>query len=104
MFVHELGEGSTPSLVLAYHVMGAPSTKGPLTRDEYAEYAGTYEKRLREQMELSVPGYQRPSAYIPLGSIPRTISQKTDKKRIAALAAESQKQNLVELASFQLDL
>ena len=104
LFVHELGEGVTPSLVLAYHVADAPSIEGPLSRDEYAQYAGSYEGRLREQMELSVPGYQRPSAYIPLGFIPRTISQKKDTKRIASLAAELQKNGLVELASFQLDL
>ena len=30
MFVHELGEGLTPSLVLAYHVADTPQIKGPL--------------------------------------------------------------------------
>lgn len=100
LFVHELGEGLAPSLVLAYHVGGAPSTEGPLSRNEYATYAGTHEKRLREQMEVSVPGYQRPSSYIPLGSIPRTISQKKDAKQIAALAAELHKSGLVEMAPF----
>jgi acyl-CoA synthetase (AMP-forming)/AMP-acid ligase II len=104
LFVHELGEGLTPSLVLAYHVAEAPSTEGPLSRDQYVRYRETCEKQLREQMELSAPGYQRPSSYIPLGSIPRTISQKKDAKRIASLAEEVHRCGLVELSLFELAL
>jgi acyl-coenzyme A synthetase/AMP-(fatty) acid ligase len=102
LFVHELGEGSAPSLVLAYHVADAPPNEGLLSGSQYAEHADTHERRLREQMECSMPEYQRPSAYVPLGSIPRTISQKKDAKRIASLAAELHKCGLVEFAPFQL--
>jgi len=100
LFVHELGEGLAPSLVLAYHVSGTPSTEGSLSGDEYASYSDNHEKRLRAQMQVSVPGYQRPSSYIPLGSIPRTISQKKDAKRIASLAAELHEGGLVKFSPF----
>lgn len=102
LFVHELGEGLTPSLVLAYHAADAPPTAGFLSGTQYARHADTYERRLRDQMERILPEYQRPSTYVPLGSITRTISQKKDTKRIASLAAELHKCDLVEFAPFQL--
>ena len=87
-------------MVLAYHVAGAPSNEGLLSGTQHARHADTYERRPREQMERSMPKYQRPSAYVPLGSIPRTISQKKDTKQIASLAAELHKCGLVDFAPF----
>jgi acyl-coenzyme A synthetase/AMP-(fatty) acid ligase len=104
LFVHELGEGLTPSLVLAYHVSSVPLNEGFLSKDQYSQYADTYERQLREQMNQSVPEYQRPSAYLPLGSVLRTISQKKDTKRIAMLATELHEHGLVDLAPFEVSL
>lgn len=104
MFIHDLGEEQTPSLVLAYHVSGASHNGELLSQDEYIQYRETYEKELRERMAESVPGYQCPSAYLALGRIPRTISNKKDKRRIAALAQEVHDTQLLELAPFSLAL
>ncbi|KAM0717760.1 hypothetical protein Q7P37_006092 [Cladosporium fusiforme] len=104
LFIHELGETQTPALVLAYHVAGAAHDGELLNQQGYTNYETTYEKQIREHMRTSVPGHQCPSAYIPLGSIPRTISNKKDKCRIAALALEAQDKNLLGFAPFSLDI
>jgi hypothetical protein len=89
-------------LVLAYHVADAPPIAGFLSGTQYARHADTCERRLRDQMERSLPEYQRPSTYVPLGSTPRTTIQKKDTKQVASLAAELHKCGLVEFAPFQL--
>lgn len=104
LFVHELGEDQTPALVLAYHVAGADHENELLNQQEYTKYEEGYEKQLRERMSVSVPGYQCPSAYIALGSVPRTISGKKDKRRIAALAREAEDKKLLEFAPLLLDI
>lgn len=104
LFIHELGEGETPSLVLAYHVVGAKHDSELLSKEAYAEYEETYEKQFREQMNESVPSHQRPSTYFALGSIPRTISNKKDGRRIAALAVEAHERGLVDFEPFSLEM
>lgn len=102
LFIHDLGEGQTPALALAYHVRGAPHHRELLGREEYDQFKYTYEKQLRQHMRESVPSHQCPSAYLPLGLIPRTISNKTDKRRIAALATAACEKGLVEFPPFSL--
>lgn len=106
VFTLKLSDNDLPALVLAYHVRDAVSShqNGPLTKDEYEQYRGSHEGQIRQRMAEAVPGYQYPSAYFPLKSIPRTISSKKDAKQIARWAEEALAQGLMTFEPFSLDV
>ncbi|CAK1359054.1 unnamed protein product [Cercospora beticola] len=104
LFVHEFAEGETPALVLAYHASSMQFKGELLSKEEYQQATDRYEQDLRQRLANELPEYQQPSAYFPLGVVPRLISGKKDGKKIASLATDAHEQKLLEFAPFHIEL
>ncbi len=61
--------------------------------------ASTILSKIRERLQHGLPQYMVPSVFLALPEMPKTISKKTDRKRLREMAAEHTRQQLVELGS-----